>query len=536
MTFPIPFFRHARTTLLACAALLATGTSHADRYIPDPIWREGQIAPDAFSGSFANNYVGRKMVRLPDGDVVVAGTVPPLSGDAAFGAIGLARYKADGTGRRAWTNPGAHGHFGNQYVTLPGDDFVRIAAVVDVFHYGDQLYVLADIQRYLFAGIGQPYAFGGYGSAVYVFGTDGSFKDSHIADIDPNNTGNTRGVWGGGVAVTMYATQPGSIGTFLFYIGRKKVGSVERIVFRRFSVAATGVLTAQTGAIHPGIPECPASIHCSAFGIALGGAIDINGTPRVYITGARYQECPGAICMSGWRAYLQRLDPTSGSPVGAFQNLTDGRGRALAVNARALDQDDVYVLSERDRSCKNGMVVSARRKNAPTLWEKVVGGSSAEGVQCSTGYLSGNFRQDIPTAIALQGDRLAVAGYGIAPGGLCVPGQPCPEDRIDGSIFVFTATGSEISPPVNYGNGWQPLYYSYTDTPGGPRVRHSVFHDIVGSGNDTFTVAGYVRYPETHGIAGYRGKMQYATLRVVEQAGGSGGDEIFVDGFEETNP
>ena len=534
MTSWIPTFRRACVAMLACAAMLPAGVVSAANYIPDPRWREGQIAPAAFASPLSNNYVGRKMARLSDGDVVVAGTVPPLSGNAALGAIGLARYKADGTGRRAWTNPGANSHFNNQYVIRPGEDFVRIVAVTDLFAYGERLYVLADIQRYRLAGVGVPLAFDGYGSAIYVFGTDGSFKHSHIADSDLN-TGSDRSVWGSGVAVTMSANHPEGNGDFLYYLGRKKVGSVERIVFRRYSVSASGVLTPLTNAIHPAIPECPSNIHCSAFGIALGGAVDLHATPRIWITGSRYQECPGAFCWSGWNAYLQRLDALNGAPVGNFQYLTEGmegRGRALAVLPRAFDQDDVYVLAERDRSCKSGMIVFARRKDAPTTWQKTLGGSATDSLLCSLEFANGWIRHDIPTAIALQGTRLAVTGYGITGGGLCTPGQTCPEDRIDGSIAVLNAQNGNLISPATSSSDPQPLYYRYTDTPGGPRTRHSVFHDITGTGDDTFTVAGYVRYPETHATPSYRGKMQYATLRVRESTSGEGPGWIFIDGFE----
>ncbi len=183
-------------------------------------------------------------------------------------------------------------------------------------------------------------------------------------------------------------------------------------------------------------------------------------------------------------------------------------------------RDDIYLLADKTRNCKNGMVVKAYRKDAPTTWEKVIGGLEASpcGVQQFT------VRGIWPNALALQDGRLAAVGNGYV--------QPlgCPscEDTVDGAIAVLDATnGDLISPSAPSGNP-QPLYYSYTNT-SGTRVRHSGFYGVVGAGSGRFTVAGDTRFPETHGNASYRGKMTYASLRVLE-SGDS--DTIFADGFE----
>ena len=514
----IRMFQRMPSALLATAALLATPFALAADHVPDPAYNGGLISPDAFAGSSTNDYIGRKLVRLENGDVVIAGKVPPLSGNANFGALGLVRRNAAGQ-RVAWSNPGAHGHYNNEYVVLPphtaGATTTYTEEVRDLIVHGDLLLVLVDTRT----------STGFLQVNIYVFGTDGSYRSSSHVDGEFSSEG-TRETWGGGLAAYSQMTLPAPDPTVL-YVGRKKVGSMERITFRRFSVSSAGVLTSQTALAHPNIPDCSAGVHCSAYGISLGGRTAGLGPPRVYITGGRYQECPGAICWTGWWAYVVQISPTDGAQTGTgFRYMTPGRGRALAVEARGMltsSEDDIYVLAERDRTCQNGMVVSALRQDAPIAWSTVIGG--ADGSICIVGQFAP--RTVVPTAIALQDGRLAVAGHGHASAG-CT-GLGC-EDIVDGAIAVLNANdGSLVSPAAASGNP-QPLYYPFRDTVSGPRRRHSGFHDIVGSGNGSFTVAGDVRYPDSDEFSPtVRGKMQFASLRVLDPAGSGG---LFSDGFE----
>lgn len=507
-----------RTALLAVVALAAALPAVAADYIPDPTWAGGQIAPDAFAGSATNDYIGRKMVTLPDGDVVVAGTVPPWTVDPAFGAIGLVRYKADGSGRRAWANPGQYGHYGNQYVTFPGTLEVRIEAVKDLIVHGDLLFVLADTH----------YA-NNYDAAIYVFGTDGSYK--HAVLVDTQTTPSGRAVWGGGIAAyTTGVALPGqTVTNHVVYAGRRKVAAGnERITYRRYTFSTSGVLTPATAVIYPDLPECGATTHCSGFGIATGGSTTIGGTPRIYIVGSRYSDCTG-ICYGGWWAYAAQINSVSGDPAGmSFRYMARGRGRAIAVKPSygvGGVRDDIYVVAERDRNCQNGMVVSAYRNDAPVSWEKVIGG--ADGSICLIGPFAP--RTEVPTAITLQDGRLAAAGYGVLPPG-CT-GAQC-EDTIDGAIALLNASNGNLVSPAAPSSNPQPRYYRYAESPGGPRLRHSGFHDIAGTGNGSFMVAGDVRYPNTDDwFPTVRGKQQYATLRVIEEPDGSG-ELLFEDGFE----
>ncbi len=187
-----------RTALLAGVALLAGHAAAAD-YVADPTWSwgTGRMIEDAFFGSYDQNYIGRALAKLDNGDVVVAGTVPHASG---YGAIGLVRYAENGTsGRVAWTNPGTHGTSGNQYVVYPGDQLQRIIAVRKVIVHENLMFVLADVDTYRLA-FPNPIAFSGDGAAIYVFGTDGSYKNKYLVDKDEVTDGSVQAVFSGGIA------------------------------------------------------------------------------------------------------------------------------------------------------------------------------------------------------------------------------------------------------------------------------------------------------------------------------------------------
>lgn len=514
--------RRVRAALLALVALLASTATGAADYVNDPSWGwgSGRMIEDAFYGPADQNYDGRALAKLDEGDVVVAGSVPHSSG---FGAIGLVRYAADGTsGRVTWSNPGAYGTNGNQYVVYPGASAYRIVSVRKVLVHGSLMFVLADTD----------FSESMTDATVFVFGTDGSYKVQYTLDTAFRDSGDQRTVWSGGIATytTQTATPTGfNITHHLVYAGRKKVATGnERVTFRRYTFTTAGVLTAATNLIHPDIAECGAATHCSGFDIALGGSLTLGGAPRVYLTGSRYSDCTG-ICYGGWWAYAAQISPASGASTGmGFRYMIRGRGRAIAVNPSfgiGGTRDDIYVLAERDRDCKNGMAIGAYRQEAPFSWEKVVGGSDASGAQCAIATSVG-IRTVVPTSLVLQDGRLAAAGWGIRPPAICVS-PPC-EDIVDGAIAVLDAgNGNLISPAAAGAN--QPRYYAFTDA-AGTRTKHSGFHDIAAAGDGRFTVAGNTRYPSTHATPAFRGKLQYAALRVLESSGS--GTLPFSDGFE----
>lgn len=486
--------------MLAC-----TGWAVAADYAPDPSYNNGLISQDAFASSFGNNYDGRKVVTLPNGNVVIAGRVPDVRTGTTYGAIGLIQRRDDGH-RVPWTAPGAHGHYNNEYVVYPGTSDFNIVAVKDLVLHDNLLFVLADTNNGANPTV--------FGSRIYVFGTDGGIRNSNFADWEVSSE---REVWGGGLAA--FRPTPSSDHVDVVYIGRKvpvNGSSSSRITFRhfRYSLVNNG-FPAQTNLIHPNISECGPSTHCSGFDIAIGGRNGSLGLPRTYITGSRTSE--GII-----RSMVVQIDPYTGAKTGiGYQQMSvNARGRAIAVKPgedSTTGIDDIFVLSEKDRACKNGMVARGRIKSPGGEifgWERLLGGSDAAGVLCNTLAW-----EAWPHDITYQNGRVGVAGHVVGTA-FCIPGNPC-ENPVDGAIAVLNAyNGTEISPLRTY---------PFTDTAGGSRTRHSSFRGIAGTGGDTFTVVGDVTYPQSHSEPNWRGKRQFASLRVYEPAGGA---DIFSDDFE----
>jgi hypothetical protein len=131
---------------IAFAGVSAT----AGPYVIDPLFNAGTLKVDRFAGTSNANYRGRKSVRMANGDVVVAGSVPAYGQlDGASTNIGLVRYTPQGA-RVPWLGAGSFGFFNNEYVIWPNSSttayFGQITAVVDMLLIRDRICVLAAYQ------------------------------------------------------------------------------------------------------------------------------------------------------------------------------------------------------------------------------------------------------------------------------------------------------------------------------------------------------------------------------------------------------
>lgn len=160
--------------VFAAVAMLAAVPAFAQplRYEFDPAFN-GNFWIDAFTTgetSGAARY-GSRIVRLPDGDVVVAGLVrldnDPLA--APYWNIGLLRLSPVGT-RQVWSGSGPYFHAGNQYVVYPNlaggaSGTATISKLADFAYANGRFYVLVrshpagapgdrDVQLYVFADSG----------------------------------------------------------------------------------------------------------------------------------------------------------------------------------------------------------------------------------------------------------------------------------------------------------------------------------------------------------------------------------------------
>ncbi|MFZ2237048.1 MAG: hypothetical protein WBP11_09760 [Dokdonella sp.] len=95
-----------------------------DEYVPSPAFNGGRLSLDHFAAANSVDIVGGITAQLSNGDIVVAGLVPPsgvstCNNGAALCSIGLVRYNAAGV-RKTWSTPGSWGQFSNQYIVYPG--------------------------------------------------------------------------------------------------------------------------------------------------------------------------------------------------------------------------------------------------------------------------------------------------------------------------------------------------------------------------------------------------------------------------------
>lgn len=521
---------HARLT--GCCALLAllaaAPAAFADPYTPDPGYNNGQMEADNFAGGYDYRR-GQKLVRLDNGDIIVAGVVPGVGDAAGHTKIGLVRYDSAGM-RQTWSNSGANGFHNGQYVITPCISSVSLCGdVTDVksaYRYGDRIFVLANDDHVTFRTSPPFGAYMAPGVNVYVFGTDGSLQS--LTTIDGAD-----GATGSGIAVYGSGTFPETVS--LVYVGNTVVDNVWSPRFARYTVAGDSSLTAQTEAMEPALGECGSS-QCQFNGIALGG--DLTGAARVYVAGSKYHVRPPDPVISpstGWYAFAARLN-ANGTPATSFNdtgiNVLYGAfdkqsgGQKIAVKrAGIVGEDEVFLMSDVEQSCKNGIGVTKFKQNgnADTSFNGngtiQYGGSDQNNTQsCTSGWAIGSIRADYPKDIAYANGKLGVAGFNVyRTPPLCVAGQPCHEDDVDGELAVIDSASGAIE-------SWRG--YAYSETPAGARSRHSGFWGIIAGGDDTFSVTGDVRYFDS-APADRAGRNMYVTLRLAPQ-----GDVIFKNGFD----
>ncbi len=533
----------------ALAAILSIGAictgAHAAPYVPDPTWIGGLMGADNFASGYDFRR-GQKIAQGDNGDVIVAGVVPGAGTASGHAKIGLVHYNHAGV-RQAWSNAGANGYFGNQYVIAPCDSAGWCGDVKDVkgiYRFGDRVYVLADTESFHIRPVGNPpvpQVFAVPAAEVYVFGTDGSLQSVTTVDADAYANDNSRTVYGGGVAVYSNQSLPETL--TLVYAGTGIVDGVYRPRYARYKVESTGTLTSQTDVMEPAFGGvCSSGDYCQLAGIAIGGR-SLGGTvPRIYVSGSRWHPGPdpGTIGWpAGWDAFAASVNP-GGTPVTSFATngiyTTEGigaqsGGQKIAASAGfgTSVNDDIFLLADVELACRNGIAIlklegDGTAVNAFGNFGKVFYGGSNEtnAFACSQGWHFTTIRADYPTDIVYSGGLLGVAGLNIyGSGTICVVGQPCPEDNVDGEVAV-------IDPSTGAINSWRG--YAYSDTVGGARSRHSGFWGISSAGDGTFSVAGDVRFFET-APADRRGKQMFATLRVAPFS-----DVIFKNGFDLTNP
>ncbi|WP_306581322.1 glycoside hydrolase family 5 protein [Dokdonella sp.] len=480
-------------------------------YAPDPGFNNGNYFLDEFysNPTADNNYFeGKKVVRLSNGDIVVAALVKNPNGNQSngFWNIGLVRYNAAGTQRVVWPNGGAYAHVNGQYIVYPKLSTATYTRIGGLDVYGNNILVAVN------AKVGND-----EDSRILVFGTDGAFKSNTDAFDSYADE------YIGGMAVyTSAITFPAPVSVVV--VGHKYVTGVGfRPLFRRFTLNTSGTLTDVTNVVDLNTHWCAnTSRDCAPVGIALG--LRAGGNPAIYVVnrGVDTAFSPARVCAtvtkvdsagvadSSWPSnYCDAFDDGSNNTTTKANNPV-----AIAVDTTGIGspgspfRDNVFVLSEIERKCANGALVERYDDDYIPTGGAVFGGATSN----FQGLCVHGQGPDLPRGMVMSDGRLAVVGYG--------------------SFTTLT------NPPVTNYTAWAAILdvsgaagatlRDFTDYPypSGANYRDTALSGIVATTNGKFVVTGDARYPNTASVpANLRGKNAVATLGIAP-------DRIFSDGFD----
>lgn len=485
----------------------------AGDYVADPAFHGGEYIEDAFFANqtgATNYFLGRKVARLPNGDVLTAALVKNPNGNQTNGYwnIGLVKYDATGTTRKTWFNAGTYGHAGSEYIVFPKADTANYSWIQDLKIIGNFIVISTNLN------------FGGsttdIDTYILVFDTDGAFRSSTaVFNHD------TAAEYIGGMEV--YSTGIGTTTNNVVVVGTRMAGSaVPRPVFQRFTLNANGTLTDQTGVVALNAAACSnTGDDCEAKGIALGGRIlGATGAPPIFVANMRRAggtsgEANIAVMKinadgvpdSNWASIAWNTSPGGNRADIPFGIAVKTTGLGIPTNPLV---HTVYVGSYIDRACRSGISVlrTGTADGGGTAVAKTFGGSDATGTNCTILRPSA----DIGNGLAMQDGKLAIAGYRTWQP-ICPIGTTC-EDRVDGMVAVLSDLTVQSFATYPY-----PIL--------GPRDRHTGFWGVVGTGNGKFVAVGDDRFRNDSDVAAnLRGKQSVAILGLAPD------DSIFSDGFD----
>jgi|GEM_PF-2751752 len=493
------------------AAAVPPDAPQSEPFLLDPTFNHGRWLADAFQSDdpSTQSHWGSRLVRLAGGDVVVAGLVAPFGGpNPPNGAwnLGLARYDASGT-HVAWTASGPFQFWFGQYVIYPDTAAPRYLGVTDIKAFGGRLYVLVDYQR-------TPTDRDVY---VAVFGEDGSFVGESPAlssGLDEYGAGLLvygDGVLGGPptkVVVVGTTVQADRLSPTFARLTEQADGSL-----LHDTLGGSGYVYLQAPASYCQAPPCSATAQSVAAtrnpflpgnapqAIYIGGgvqyagddwdflavAVDRDGVPRAAFNGTGFANSPFDVGASDHRDVAYAIGARR---VGATPDGGPGTDEVfLAGEVRLEFGGSVYGVGVVKRG-EDGGYAAAFGNGGKLLF----GACTTNGVPCLLEKPS-----DVIVAMALEGDRVALAGWTTS-NGFCVP--PCTPPRLIDPRFVALDAGSgdrfERTLPLADGGG---------------RIGDAQALDVAASGG-SFTLAG----------TSY-GPAQFVVARVAS-------DRLFADGFE----
>lgn len=237
----------------------------AERYAYDPAFADRGVSIDRFAGS-PGYYVGQKLVRLTNGDVIVAGSVY-ING--AY-QLGVTRYSPSGR-RQTWPSiPAAYSRYNGQYIVFPNtaDPEPKLSGVADIKYYRDHIYILATQMYRASNGLDK------YQPVIVVFSTDGAYLGWWYIRIDDD------------VYNTPRAMDIASSGAMTLLSGNSGGGLWTRLWTARYKIDSNGapVLDTNFGNGGAAMFELPTSLNACPDA-ALGGNCPISGVDLAHESG-----------------------------------------------------------------------------------------------------------------------------------------------------------------------------------------------------------------------------------------------------------
>ena len=510
--------------------LLVGGLAQAQvPYAADPAFANGQWIGDAFWSNQAqanNSFVGRKVARMSNGDLVVAALVknPNANQTNGFWNIGLVRYNAAGTQRLQWSNVSpVYAGANNEYVIFPKTNTAYFSGIKDIAVIDDKILVAVNHHS------------GGSDDVdtnIVVFGTDGSFKTNQLIFGNAN-----KAEYVGGMAVYRTGSTPGTSTNHVVVVATEATrpsqgNSIGRPIFTRLTLNASGTMQDVTGRVALNTHWCATITRdCRPADIALGYAAELGVGPSIFVLNRAYN--------LGWGFVVTRV---SGNGVAneSWSGMWDevyetgsgaGGNSAVALAVRSAGgvlgsprTHTVFVATEIERACTKGMAVKRYNTDgtAPVGGYTIFGGSNATGIGCTAGLNATAY----PFDMEINGNRLAVVGYDRWQPQTVLPGQPTPRARDDALVAILDASVTTGAVPL--------LDFRRYPSPisGSQDTRDTILWGIVPTTEGRFVGVGDVRYRD--GVPNINASSQYyvGTLGIAPAGGGNGGLP-FSDGFEE---
>lgn len=491
-------------TWLAAIALLALSAWQATAFAGDPYMIDPAFPWQGFN---ANHFgvsltapnqsnAGKKIATLSDGTLVVASLVKKLDGSQTnpYWNIGLTRYDPVSGLALPWPNrTPAYAGIMPWDIVCPNEPSARFSWIQDIKVIDGRILVVAN------RAYEQDES--DIDVRVVVFGEDGSFKSTNTV------FGTGAAEYVGGMETYQTVTSVGQqiVRTNHVVVAAIRSGNPPRPLFRRYELTAAGMLEDRTGVVNLNTHYCAnTQLDCQPAGVALGAQALQDVHPKIYVLNRVHEAGRGYFSVT-------RVNQNGVADSTWYGRLVGGNAASsIVANAIAVrttgPEEQVYVASNRHRSCRDGMEIDSLDNDGDLHHYIDVGGSDNTNPGACA-LLSSSFS----TALAIDGDRLALVGFDERYGGMGAP-----EPDVDATLSI-----------VDIGNAGLTLQnhqvFGYEDAT--TRYAHSGAWGVVATGDGRFVLAGDGRYfaTETDGSAG---KTFSFILGLMP------GDQIFASGFE----